>query len=353
MPLRIAVIKVSHWHALKDAAYLTHLAKIPDVTLVALQDPDADRAAQVAAQLAPTLGTPKLFTDYPAMLAETRPDFVLALGRHSGMAATAHHLLDAGYPFLMEKPMGVNAEEVRGIAEKADSRRGFAAVPLFQRYAPFVTTAKKAIAEGRFGPLSSLTLRNIRPGSDRYVEWGSPWMLDPAVAGGGCLRNIGLHGLDIFLHLLGGEAEVVSAQVSNRALGERVEDYASVQLRSASGVLGSVEVGNTFPYRGPAGADGEFLIGDSEMALSGRNALLLATKDGRLRMITANDQKVTSARPEKVPAFAILQDTLARWRAGQPPVTDAWDCWRAMRLADQAYALATRAPALMESKPKL
>ena len=64
-------------------------------------------------------------------------------------------------------------------------------------------------------------------------------MLDPAVAGGGCLRNLGPHGFDLFLFLTGEDAHVIGAQVSARALGQAVEDYASVLLRSASGVLGA------------------------------------------------------------------------------------------------------------------
>jgi predicted dehydrogenase len=340
MPIRVAVTEVSHWHALKDAGYLTHLPKIPDVALVALQDPDANHTTRVAAQLAPALGTPRLFTDYRQMLAETKPDFVIALGRHSVMASIAHDLLDAGYPFMMEKPMGLNAGEVLGIAEKTKRTGGFAAVPLFQRYLPFVIKAKQMIAEDRFGPLSSLSIRSIRPGSYRYVEWGAPWMLDPAIAGGGCLRNLGLHGFDMFLHVLGEDAEVLAAQVSSRALGEPVEDYACVQLRSRSGVLGCVEVGNTFAYKGLPGKDD--IAADSELLLAGRDAMLLAAKDGTLRTITADRQEVASARPEKIPAFAILQDTLERWRGGRPPVTDAWDCWRAMALVDRAYAVAER-----------
>ncbi len=340
MPIRTAAIEVSHWHALKDAAYLTHLAKIPEVSLVALQDPDAGRAADVASRLDPALGTPRQFTDYRAMLTETRPDFVIALGRHSIMAEVAHHLLDAGIPFLMEKPMGLNAGEVHSIARKAQETGGFAAVPLFQRYLPFVKAAKAGIAEGRFGPLSHISLRNIRPGSDRYVAWGSPWMLDPAIAGGGCLRNVGLHGLDMLLHILGEEVAVTAAQVSTRALGEAVEDYACVQLRSQSGVLAVVEVGNGFPFkRAPDAQKGE-LAGESELLLSGRDGMLMATRDGALRTITADRQETASARPATVPACAILEDTLARWRAGQPPVTDAWDCWRAMRLVDEAYRIA-------------
>ena len=341
MELRIAAVEVSHWHALEDAAYLKHLARIPGVTLVGLQDPDAERTAHVAARLDPGLGMPQHFTDYREMLVATKPDFVLALGRHSAMAEIADHLLDTGYPFLMEKPMGVNAVEVRGIAEKAEAKGSFAAVPLFQRYQPFVVKAKASMAEGLFGPLSHMALRSNRPGSDRYVRWGAPWMLDPGIAGGGCLRNVGLHLLDIFLYLLGEDAEVVGAQLSCRALGQPVEDYASVQLRSASGVLGSIEVGNTFPYQGPPNPEKEYVRADSALLLCGRDAQLTA-KDGALRLVTSDRQEVAPANPEEIPAFAILRDTLDRWRRGQPPVTDAWDCWRAMVLVDQAYRVAER-----------
>ena len=55
-------------------------------------------------------------------------------------------------------------------------------------------------------------------------------MLDPTEAGGGCLRNLGPHGLDMFLHLTGEEAQVTGAQLSRRAHERPVEDYASVML---------------------------------------------------------------------------------------------------------------------------
>src|SRR6266446_8344813 len=147
-PIRIAAIEVSHWHSLYDAAYLRHLAAMPDVQLVGLSDPSRDILAHRAA----ALGRPPTFTDYRAMLAEVRPDFVIALGRHRGMAETAHYLLDQGLPFLMEKPIGIDAGEVRGVADKAAAKGAFAAVPLYQRFHPFVARAREMLTEGRFGP---------------------------------------------------------------------------------------------------------------------------------------------------------------------------------------------------------
>lgn len=327
MTIRIAAIGVGHWHSLYDAAYLRTLVKMPDARLVGVQDPDAALAARRAAEL----GAPPTFTDYRDMLASTRPDFVVALGRPSAMAAIAHHLLDEGYPFLMEKPMGLAAGEVRGIADKAAAKKAFAAVPLFQRYHPFVAHARRMLAEGAFGPLSHFHFRSNRGSSARYVSWGSPWMLDPKVAGGGVLRNIGLHGIDLFLHLAGEDVEVAGAQSSARALGQAVEDYAAVLLRTRAGVIGTVEVGNVFPG---SGADGEW-------KLAGRDALLVQ-QGGAVRCITAAGDSQLAEPPAEQLAAVALRDALARWRRGEPPATGPEDCCRAMRVVDRAYEIAQR-----------
>jgi predicted dehydrogenase len=325
VPIRVAATGVSHWHSLYDSAYLRHLAGMPDMQLVALQD----SSAEIAAHRAAALGGPRVYTDYRQMLAETRPDFVIALGRHSSMAETALFLVDQGYPFLMEKPMGIDADEVRRVADRAAAKNAFVAVPLGQRYQPFVARARTLLAEHRFGPLSHIYFRLNRPTSARYVEWDAPWMLDPNDSGGGCLRNLGTHGLDLFLFLTGDEAQVTGAQVSARALGQRVEDYASVLLRSAGGVLGTIEVGNTFPRLGT----------DGESKIAWRDAIL-TLKDDVLRLTTADGEETTpGAAPEPI-ALTALRDALDHWRRGQPPPISVHDCLRAVRLIDRAYALA-------------
>src|SRR5437016_9147082 len=325
--MRIAAIEVSHWHSLHDSAYLRHLLTLPDAQLVGMQD----QSAKVAAERAAVLGNPPVFTDYGRMLADTHPDFVIALGRHSVMAETAHYLLDHGYPFLMEKPMGINATEVRRIADKAAAKQAFVAVPLAQRYLPFTTRARALLAEGRFGPLSHIYFRLNRPTSGRYPAWGAPWMLDPAVAGGGCLRNLGPHGLDMFLYLTGEEAEVTGAQLSRRAHERPVEDYASVMLRSESGILGTVEVGNGFPRDGT----------DGEWKIAGRDAIL-TMKDGVLKLATAQGDETFPGTDVTAPYFISVRDALDHWQRGAPPPTSVHDCLRAVRLTAEAHARPAR-----------
>jgi len=325
MSIRVAAIEVSHWHALNDAAYLRHLVAMPDVELVGIQDGDAGIVERRAAEV----GRPTTFTDYRRMLEATRPDFVVALGRHRQMAKIAHDLLDAGYPFLMEKPMGVNAKEVSTVAEKAARLGRFVAVPLAQRYQPFAVRARELLAAGRFGPLSHIYVRINRPGPARYAGWDCPWMLDPDEAGGGCLRNLGSHGLDMFLHLTGEDAQAIGAQLSRRAHAQRVEDYASVMLRSTSGILGTVEVGNGFPRDGT----------DGEWKIAGRDAIL-TLKDGVLKLATAKGDESFPGGDITTPYFTTVRDALDHWRRGDPPPISVHDCLRAVRLIDQAYALA-------------
>jgi predicted dehydrogenase len=322
MTIRVAAIGVSHWHALNDAAYLRHLVAMPDVELVAIQDFDSGLVAKRAAEV----GNPPTFTDYRKMLAATRPDFVVALGRHRQMAAIAHDLLDDGYPFLMEKPMGISAPEVASVAAKAASRNAFVAVPLAQRYGVFASTARELMAGGRLGPLSHIYVRINRPGPARYPAWDCAWMLDPAEAGGGSLRNLGSHGLDMFLHLTGEEAQVTGAQLSRRAHDTPVEDYASVMLRSASGILGTVEIGNVFPRIGT----------DGEWKLAGRDAIL-TMKDDILKLATAKGDEILPGADLTAPYFTATRDALDRWRAGKAPTISVHDWLPVMRLVDQAY----------------
>jgi predicted dehydrogenase len=325
MTIRVAAIEVSHWHALNDAAYLRHLTTMPDVELIAIQDSDAGLVARRAAEV----GNPPTFTDYRRMLAKTRPDFVVALGRHRQMPVIAHDLLDQGYPFLMEKPMGIDALEVEAVAAKAARLNAFVAVPLAQRYAPFATRARELLAAGRFGPVSHIYIRINRPGPARYPAWDCAWMLDPAEAGGGCLRNLGPHGLDMFLHLTGEEAQVTGAQLSRRAHERPVEDYASVMLRSASGILGTVEVGNGFPRDGT----------DGEWKIAGRDAIL-TMKDGVVKLATAEGDETVPVTAVAAPYLTALRDALDHWRLGAAPPISVHDCARAVRLIDEAYECA-------------
>ncbi len=326
MAIRAAAIGMNHWHSLYDASYLRHLAAMPDVRIVGIHDDDPRIAAHRASEVGGSIPT---FASYPEMLSETKPDFVLALGRHDQMAEVAHHLLDRRVPFVMEKPMSFNARQLRGVVEKADALDGFAAVPYGQRFSPLIQHAKRLAEEGRWGRLCHFYARMNRPTSARYPAWDSPWMLDPKLSNGGCLRNLGSHGLDCFVYLTGeGEdIEVTGAQLSWRTHGQLVEDYASVLVRSASGVLGTIEVGNSSPANAT----------DGELKAAFQRAILIS-EGSAVRLHTAEGSEILPPL-ENSPASPLRQAIEAAIRGDKPPVS-VYDCYLAVRLIDLAYLAA-------------
>ena len=331
MSIRVAAIGMCHWHSLYDAAYLRHLDRMDDVEIVGIHDDDTSIAEHRASELGGDIPT---FSDYKQMLAEVGPDFVLALGRHDTQAGIAVHLLESGIPFIMEKPMSYNTRQLREVVETAESTGTFAAVPLSFRYLPVLQQALKLVQDNTYGPMTHFYERMNRPSSARYPAWQSAWMLDPKIANGGCLRNLGSHGLDAFVLLTGeGEdVEVTGAQLSWNTYGLAIEDYASVLVKSGKGVLGTIEVGNGFPRDGT----------DGEWKVAFRSAIL-TFKDDVLRLNTADGEEVLSPDPPvdlSAISAKILRDTLDAVTRGNKPPIGVHDCYRAVRLIDQAYIAA-------------
>src|ERR1700732_554166 len=125
MPKRVAAIDVSHWHSAYDAAYLRVLRDLGcDIVGV------SDRDERIARDRAERFGSPP-FTDYRRMVEAPRPEFVVALGRHCDMPETFRFLVDAGVPFIMEKPWGTDPETVEGLAQLAEQRGAWGGAPLF------------------------------------------------------------------------------------------------------------------------------------------------------------------------------------------------------------------------------
>jgi hypothetical protein len=69
---------------------------------------------------------------------------------------------------------------------------------------------------------------------------------------------------------------------------------------------------------------------------------ILVLKDDALRLTTADGEETTVGAPAEPIALTALRDALDHWRRGQPPPISVHDCLRAVRLIDQAYALAGR-----------
>ena len=328
--MRVAMIGVGHWHA---GIHLRSL-RIAHAQIAGVSDQNL-RIAQdfsMQAECAP-------FTDYRHMLAVVEPDFVVAMGRPTDMPALVSDLLDTGIPFAAEKPIGTSAADLEPLVDIARQRNSFVAVPFVNRYCALWTQLETLERLHRLGLRSHAHFRLINGSPERYRKWGVPWNLDPDIAGGGCLRNLGIHCVDAFLQFAGDDSvEVLSAAISNRVYGEAVEEIGAALLRSGGGVIGTIEAGYTF-----AAMDG----GDFEWRVATANGYLIQHAH-ELEMTTLDDgTSLKIADPgSRYDGFAT--DTFERLQNGRPPIATLEDCYRAMQVIDRVYHKAVRVGSLSE-----
>jgi len=327
MPKRVAAIDVSHWHSAYDASYLRILRDLGcDIVGV------SDRTRQIAKDRAERFGSTP-FTDYRQMIEATRPEFVIALGRHIDMSDTFRFLVGAGVPFVMEKPWGTHPDTVAELAHLAAAKGAWVSVPFMNRYSFWAVTVKRMIEMGEFGKISHIVFRTIRPTMRRYVEWDSPWMAQKSQAGGGALLNLGGPGFDIARFITAEEPEVVSAVVSRQVHGGEVEDYGLATLRTPSGILFHNEVGYTMPTW-PANQT------DSEQKVAGERLLLRQVPGGL--QILASGREETVPQPEGWQAGypRAIREALEAYGRGDPPPIPASECAQAVRLIFDSYRAA-------------
>jgi predicted dehydrogenase len=326
-PQRVAVIGADHYHATSTPNYL-RILQTEHLDVLGVHAPDAAVAAKWAAQYG---STP--YTDYRAMIDKTKPEFIVALGRHVAMPAEFRFLVETGIPFLMEKPWGIDDRTVNELADLAESNRAWAAVPMPFRYSMFAETAIAMRDRGELGTISHMLFRFNQPGVQRYVDLGSPWMLSKADAGGGALINLGIHGIDLCRYITGEEPKVVSAVTSHTLHKREVEDYAHVTLRTPSGVVFLNEASYTYPGAG----------GDQERKLSAEKVFLRATTAGGegVQIVGPGRDDTRKAPEGSLSGWPkVVHECLDRIGRGEGPPATARDCARAVTLIFDAYRMA-------------
>lgn len=320
--MRVAIIGVGHWHA---AMHLRSLKLATDAEIVGVSEPQNG----VAAAFAKTSGG-HAFLDYREMLETTRPDFVLAMGRPVDMPAIGRDLIAAGIPCALEKPVGISAADIADLVAMSRSCDAFVAVPFTNRYSALWSQLAQLEQVERVGTRSSAHFRIVNGPPYRYETDGVGWMLDPNISGGGCMRNLGIHIADAFLHFTGSEPiEVLSAAITHRIYGRKVEEMGVALLRSESGVIGTIEAGYTYA---------SMTSGDFESRVSSANCTLIDQGD-TLQIATLDDGQVKQlAIPNQGARYdQFCVDTLERLRDGRPPIATLEDCYRAMQLIDEVY----------------
>lgn len=213
--------------------HLTAIGKLPDVRLVALCDTIPERAEAARAKYAPDA---LIYTDYRAMLDETKPDAV--------HIATPHHLhcemtceaLARGISVFLEKPVCISEDEITRLIEAEKNSAGRVCV-CFQNRLNHAALAAKKLADHSGGVASARA--SVTWNRDENYYRSESWRGKRATEGGGVLINQAIHELDLLIGYCGKPVTVSAKTANNRHVGViEVEDTAELLIGFDTGATG-------------------------------------------------------------------------------------------------------------------
>jgi predicted dehydrogenase len=203
------------------------------VEVAAIADPSPDMAAE-AGRLAPDA---KLVSTLDELL-DTGVDGIVIATPSAMHAEQSIRALERGVAVFCQKPLGRTAAEATAVVDAARAADRLLAVDLSYRFTEGMRRIREAVRSGELGRVYAVDLVfHNAYGPDK------PWFYNPALSGGGCVMDLGVHLVDLALWTLDfPEVSEVSAKlyVGGEPLGPRlarVEDYALATLELVPGTV--------------------------------------------------------------------------------------------------------------------
>lgn len=319
--MKIAIFDVSHWHF---PLYLSPL-RDPGIEVIGISDSASHAGPRYAKEL-----NCELFSTNEELLKENF-DFALVFSRHSAMAGLAERLIGRGIPFLIEKPCGLNLQEVRRIRRMAEQRGVYVSVPFIIRVSDLAS--RLSPAEG-FTPegFQHFSFRFIVGSVARYERNGCNWMLDKQHAGGGSLLNVGIHFIDLISSLTNAPITHASAQARTFRPDVTVDEQAVLTCQNAAGQISVIETGYLYPSTAEDQRDFAFSISHSSAYMRGyADQLYVKGRDqqqGRASTVEYNTDAY-------YPVF--LRRSWADLVQGCPPIAGLREAEHALAVIEAAY----------------
>ena len=213
----------------------------------------AKQREETARGFAERHGIPRVTTDWEALAADPEVEAVIVSTPNAMHAPQSIALLRNGKHVMVEKPMATSVAECDEMIAASREGDAFLMVAHCWRFHPAVVALRDRIAAGELGEVVKTR------GYGVHAKWGpSGWFVDPALAGGGALADMGVHAIDTARFLLGGPEPVrVCAAVGTRYSDHAVDDDAVLLISWSNGTNSVVESGWWQPHLGGLEAETE------------------------------------------------------------------------------------------------
>lgn len=180
-------------------------------------DPDQQRAKALADEIGAEHAT-----DVAAALGDPAVDSIVVCVPNCFHKDLAIEAMQAGRHVLLEKPMALNESECQEVNDVAEATGRVLQLAFVHRYTGVGQVAKQVVAAGTLGTVyhakAHLHFRRGVPGLGK-------WFTNRRLSGGGALIDVGVHLVDLAMHVLDfPEVESVSGQVYAK-FGSKMDRY--------------------------------------------------------------------------------------------------------------------------------
>ena len=175
-----------------------------------------------------------LYTSLAELFAKDKPDGVVLATPNQLHLPHAKACMDAGVPVLLEKPITPTVGEAEELVVYQQKTKATILIGHHRAHSPIMAKAKEVVDSGKLGKLVALMGSALFVKPDHYFDDG-PWRRE--IGAGPILLNM-IHEVHN-LRMLCGEIASVQAITSHAVRGFVVEDTVAINLRFASGALGT------------------------------------------------------------------------------------------------------------------
>src|SRR5262249_12465711 len=184
------------------ADYFGSLAKIDEAESVALVDPSGK--SEAAAKKALGAKFHKSYKDRATMLKEFAPHLVVVSVEASAAPAAIDPALEAGCHVFAEKPSCTRAADFEKLVRKAETKHRELMMAFANRSHAPVREARRLVRAGKLGKIYGAEVHLVTDQTRlKSEDYRKSWFCIKAKAGGGQLTWVGIHWLDLLLHVGG------------------------------------------------------------------------------------------------------------------------------------------------------
>ncbi len=207
--------------------------KVPNSSLVAVMRRNTTKAKDYARRH----HVPKWYTDANQLINDPEVNAIYIATPPSSHEEYALAAINAGKPVYIEKPMALNYESAKRMADAAEQKNVKLVVAHYRREWPMFKKIKQLLNDKIIGEVQNIKLEFERPPltKEDLMDEKKAWRVNPAISGGGLFHDLAPHQLDIMYHLFG-EAKKITGQSGNKGGHYTADDTVTGNILFTNGI---------------------------------------------------------------------------------------------------------------------